>query len=160
MATRGDLRASRYGRRSILRPLLGLALAPFLVGAACAEDEVEKADAARMPPQPGDQLVFLSGPNKGQVVRLDNLAAGGPQVQVFPVGPDGTIRNGTPLNLVILVRFTLLSGFLPRILIFSLASVLSSVAAIPFQSHWRSGEARPSPFRRRRRECSRHGKVR
>jgi rieske iron-sulfur protein len=105
MATRGDLRASRYGRRSILRPLLGLALAPLLVGVARADDEVEKADPVRMPPQPGDRFVFLSGPNKGQVVRLDNLAVGGPQVQVFPAGPDGTIRNGTPLNLVILARF-------------------------------------------------------
>jgi rieske iron-sulfur protein len=105
MATRGDRCTSRYGRRSILAPILGLALAPLLVGAARAEDELDKADTARMPPQPGDHFVFLSGPNKGQVVRLDDLAVGGPQVQVFPVGPDGTIRNGTPLNLVILARF-------------------------------------------------------
>jgi len=105
MARRADRCASRYGRRSILAPILGLALAPLLVGAAGAEDEVEKADAARMPPQPGDRFVFLSGPNKGQVVRPDGLAMGGPQVQVFPAGPDGTIRNGTPLNLVILARF-------------------------------------------------------
>jgi rieske iron-sulfur protein len=105
MATRGDRCASRYGRRSILGPLLGAALTPLLVGVARADDEVEKADAAKMPPQPGDRFVFLSGPNKGQVVRLDNLAVGGPQVQVFPAGPDGTIRNGTPLNLVILARF-------------------------------------------------------
>jgi rieske iron-sulfur protein len=105
MATRGDRCASRYGRRSILGPLLGVALTPLLVGVARADDEVEKADAAKMPPQPGDRFVFLSGPNKGQVVRLDNLAVGGPQVQVFPAGPDGTIRNGTPLNLVILARF-------------------------------------------------------
>jgi len=105
MARRADRCASRYGRRSILAPILGLALAPLLVGAAGAEDEVEKADAARMPPQPGDRFVFLSGPNKGQVVRPDSLAIGGPQAQVFPAGPDGTIRNGTPLNLVILARF-------------------------------------------------------
>jgi hypothetical protein len=61
MAKRGDPCASRCGRRTILRPLLGLALAPLLVGAPRAEDEVEKADAARMPPQPGDHFVFLSG---------------------------------------------------------------------------------------------------
>jgi rieske iron-sulfur protein len=102
---RGDLHASCCGRRSFLRPLLGLVLAPLLFGIARAEDEVEKADAAKLPPQPGDHFVFLSGPNKGQVVRLDNLAVGGPQVQVFPAGPDGTIRNGTPLNLLILARF-------------------------------------------------------
>jgi Rieske Fe-S protein len=80
-------------------------LAPLLVGVARAEDEPEKTDAAKLPPQPGDRFVFLTGPNKGQVVRLDNLAMGGPQVQVFPAGPDGTVRNGTPLNLVILARF-------------------------------------------------------
>jgi hypothetical protein len=105
MATRGDRCASRYGRRSILGPLFGLALTPLLVGAARAEDEVETTDAVTMPPQPGDHFVFLSGPNKGQVVRPDNLTVGGPQVQVFPAGPDGIIRNGTPLNLVILARF-------------------------------------------------------
>ena len=49
--------------------------------------------------------MFLSGPNKGQIVRLDNLAIGGPQVQVFPASPDGTVRNDTPLNLVVLTRF-------------------------------------------------------
>ena len=105
MQTRNDRCAPCYGRRAVLGPVLGLALAPLLVGVARAEDEPEKTDAARLPPQPGDRLVFLTGPSKGQVVRLDNLAMGGPQVQVFPAGPDGTVRNGTPLNLVILARF-------------------------------------------------------
>ena len=39
-----------------------MALAPLLVGVARAEDEPEKTDAARLPPQPGDRLVFLTGP--------------------------------------------------------------------------------------------------
>jgi rieske iron-sulfur protein len=95
MQTRNDRCAPCYGRRAVL----GLALAPLLVGVARAEDDPEKTDAAKLPPQPGDRFVFLTGPNKGQVVRLDNLAMGGPQVQVFPAGPDGTVRNGTPLNL-------------------------------------------------------------
>jgi Rieske Fe-S protein len=30
---------------------------------------------------------------------------GGPQVQVYPLRPDGAVRDETPLNLVILVRF-------------------------------------------------------
>jgi len=97
MQTRNDRCAPCYGRRAVLGPVFALALAPLLVGVARAEDE--------LPPQPGDRFVFLTGPNKGQVVRLDNLAMGGPQVQVFPAGPDGTVRNGTPLNLVILARF-------------------------------------------------------
>src|SRR6516164_10135720 len=105
MQTRDDRCAPCYGRRAVLGPFLGLALAPLLVGVARAEDEPEKTDATRLPPQPGDRFVFLSGSNKGQFVRLDNLAIGGPQVQVFPASPDGTVRNGTPLNLVILARF-------------------------------------------------------
>jgi rieske iron-sulfur protein len=105
MQTRSDRCAPCYGRRAVLGPFLGLALAPLLAGLARAEDEPEKTDAARLPPQPGDRFVFLTGPNKGQVVKLDNLAVGGPQVQVFPAGPDGAVRNGTPLNLLILARF-------------------------------------------------------
>jgi rieske iron-sulfur protein len=101
METRNDRCAPCYGRRA----LLALALAPLLAGAARAEDEPEKPDAAKMPPQPGDHFVFLSGSNKGQIVRLDNLAIGGPQVQAYPATPDGAVRNGTPLNLVILARF-------------------------------------------------------
>jgi rieske iron-sulfur protein len=81
------------------RALLGLVLTPFLVGAARADDD------ARMPPQPDDRFVFLTGPKKGQVVRIEDLPLGGPQVQAYPVDPDGTVRNETPLNLVILARF-------------------------------------------------------
>ena len=105
MQTRNDRCGSCCGRRAVLGPVFALALAPLLVGVARAEDAPEKTDAAKLPPQPGDRFVFLTGPNKGRVVRLDNLAMGGPQVQVFPAGPDGTVRNGTPLNLVILARF-------------------------------------------------------
>jgi Rieske Fe-S protein len=49
--------------------------------------------------------VFLSGPKKDQVVLLDDLALGGPQVQAYPAAPDGTVRNGSRLNLVVLARF-------------------------------------------------------
>jgi rieske iron-sulfur protein len=78
MQVRSDRHAPRCGRRTFL----GLALSPLLVGIARAEDETAKVDSARLPPQPGDHFVFLIGPNKGQVVRLDNLAIGGPQAQV------------------------------------------------------------------------------
>ena len=105
METRNNRCAPFYGRRAVLGPFLGLALAPLLAGVGRAEDEPEKTDGTRLPPQPGDRFVFLTGPHKGQVVRLDNLAMGGPQVQAFPASPDGTVRNGTPLNLVVLARF-------------------------------------------------------
>jgi len=86
-----------YKRRTIL----GLALAPLLaVGARAAEE----GEAAK-PPAPEDRFVFLSGPKKGQVVHAEDLAVGGPQVQAFPIAPDGTVRKGSQLNLVILARF-------------------------------------------------------
>jgi rieske iron-sulfur protein len=89
-------RRPSYRRREVL----GLALTPLFAGAALAEDE-----AASMPPQPGDHFVFLTGPNKGQPVRPGDLSLGGPQVQAYPAAPDGTVRDGSRLNLVILARF-------------------------------------------------------
>jgi len=96
MRTRGHRDGTCYGRRAVL----GLALATLAVGPARPEDE-----AAAAPPQPNDHFVFLTGPKKGEVVRVDSLAVGGPQVQAYPVSPEGTVRNETPLNLVILARF-------------------------------------------------------
>jgi rieske iron-sulfur protein len=105
MQARSDRSAHCYGRRTVLAPFLGLALSSLLIGVAWTADEAPKEDAGTLPPQPGDRFVFLTGPNKGQVVKLDALAIGGPQVQVYPVSQDGTVRNETPLNLVILARF-------------------------------------------------------
>ena len=86
-----------YKRRTIL----GLALVPLLAGSARA---AEGGEAAK-PPAPDDRFAFLTGPKKGQVVRAEDLALGGPQVQAFPMAPDGTVRGGSRLNLVILARF-------------------------------------------------------
>ncbi|TMJ22445.1 MAG: Rieske (2Fe-2S) protein [Alphaproteobacteria bacterium] len=86
-----------YRRRTIL----GLALAPLLARPARAAEEGEAAK----PPAPDDRFVFLTGPKKEQVVRAEDLAVGGPQVQAYPIAPDGTVRNDSRLNLVILARF-------------------------------------------------------
>jgi rieske iron-sulfur protein len=86
-----------YKRRTIL----GLALVPLLTGPARAAEEGEAAK----PPAPGDRFVFLTGPKKGQVVRAEDLALGGPQVQAYPMAPDRTLRSDSRLNLVILARF-------------------------------------------------------
>jgi len=86
-----------YKRRTIL----GLALAPLLAGPARAAEEGEAAK----PPAPDDRFVFLTGPKKGQVVRAEDLALGGPQVQAYPMALDGTVRSDNRLNLVILARF-------------------------------------------------------
>src|SRR5215467_4537736 len=94
MRSQNGVDGLRYERRAVL----GLALVPLLVRAARA------ADAAAMPPQLGDRFVFLTGPKKGQVVKVDDLAVNDPQVQTYPVGPDGTVRNQSRLNLVIMAR--------------------------------------------------------
>jgi rieske iron-sulfur protein len=89
------LQGTCYNRRSVF----GLALTPLLVRAARAED------AAAMPPQPNDHLVFFTGAKKGQVVKVDDLVLDAPQVQAYPASPDGIVRNQSRLNLVILARF-------------------------------------------------------
>ena len=64
-----------------------------------------RARGCHKPPAPDDRFAFLTGPKKGQLVRAEDLALGGPQVQAFPMAPDGTVRGGSRLNLVILARF-------------------------------------------------------
>ncbi|MCP1845160.1 Rieske Fe-S protein [Bradyrhizobium sp. USDA 4538] len=80
-----------------------MALAPLLMlaGPACTAEEGEAAK----PPAPDDRFAFLTGPKKGEVVRAEDLALGGPQVQAYPMAPDGTVRSDNRLNLVILARF-------------------------------------------------------
>jgi rieske iron-sulfur protein len=92
---RSRLQSHCYRRRDVL----GLALTPLLTGAAHADG------AASMLPQPGDHFVYLVGPGKGEVVRAGELALGGPQIQAYPAAPDGTVRNESRLNLIILARF-------------------------------------------------------
>jgi len=89
---------ARYYRR---QTVLGLALMPLLGCATRAADDVE----ASKPPAPDDHFVFLSGPKKGQIVLVEDVALGGPQVQAYPAAPDGTVRDASRLNLVVLARF-------------------------------------------------------
>jgi rieske iron-sulfur protein len=78
-----------------------LALSPWLNSSARAEDQ---PDETAKRPQPGDHLVFLGGPKKGQPARVDDLEVGGPQAQAYPADPKGVVRDGSLLNLVLLVR--------------------------------------------------------
>ncbi len=87
-----------WGRRPVIGA--GLALVPWLVRPARADD-----DPSELHPQPGDRLVFLTGPNKGHVIKPDDLPLGGPQVQAYPQSPDGVLRDGSRLNLLIVARF-------------------------------------------------------
>jgi rieske iron-sulfur protein len=76
----------------------GLTLMPWLTGARAE-------DPTAIRPQKGDRFVFLTGPKKGQVVKVADLPLGGPQSQVYPADPkSGVVRDGSRLNLVILIR--------------------------------------------------------
>jgi Rieske Fe-S protein len=49
--------------------------------------------------------VFQSGDKKGEVIRSEDLAAGGPQVLAYPMDPaTNTPRSGSRLNQVVLIR--------------------------------------------------------
>lgn len=86
----------RCGRRAVLG--VGLAAAPFLAGSARADDPTS------MRPQPGDHLVFIVGPKQGKPIRSDDLEINATQVQAYPADPNGTVRDGSRLNLVIVAR--------------------------------------------------------
>jgi rieske iron-sulfur protein len=85
------------------RALLGaaVALAPWAFFPARAKDQ---PDETAKRPQPGDHLVFLTGPRKDQPARAEDLELGGEQLQAYPADPKGLVRDGSPLNLVLLVR--------------------------------------------------------
>ena len=70
--------ACRCQRRDLLEAALGLTVG-WAAWPAAAEDEAQ--GPAAMPPQLGDRFVFLTGDKKGQVIRVDDLRPGGPQVQ-------------------------------------------------------------------------------
>jgi rieske iron-sulfur protein len=91
-----------YPRRTLLRGAIGLGLTlPLTSVQAAQEDDPKKAR-----PQAGDQFVYFSGDRKGQVIKADDLALGGPQVLAYPMDPaTDTVRNGSRLNQVLLVRF-------------------------------------------------------
>ena len=106
----GASRASELGlgnpdcpaRRRFLRAALAAGIGLKLARPARAEEEKPGADER---PQPGDHFVSLVGDKDAKVVKIDDLPVGGPQVQAYPVDPKtGVVRDGSRLNLVILIR--------------------------------------------------------
>ena len=56
-------------------------------------------------PQEGDRFVFPFGEKEGQIITPADLPLGGPQQQAYPMDPGAKIvRNGSTLNLILLIR--------------------------------------------------------
>jgi rieske iron-sulfur protein len=67
---------------------------------AAAADKPE-----RLPPQPGDRFVVVTGALQDQIVRVDLLEVGAAPVECFPVDPaSGIPRDRNRLNRVLAVR--------------------------------------------------------
>jgi rieske iron-sulfur protein len=88
-------------RRAVLKTALGLGLSlPFLEVVVAATDDSRDA-----PPKVGDRFVFVLGDRKGEVIKAEDLALGGPQQLAYPMDPTSKIvRDGSRLNEVVLIR--------------------------------------------------------
>jgi Rieske Fe-S protein len=76
-----------------------------LGGPGLARSQAADAGAASLAPQEDDLLVFAFGSREGEIVQPSDLVAGAPQIFVFPKDPESeTVRNGTRLNQILLVR--------------------------------------------------------
>jgi Rieske Fe-S protein len=76
-------------RRTVLLAGLGLALG--------------QSDPASIRPKAGDLLVRPGDASRTPLTPVD-IAAGAPQTLAWPMDPDGTVRSGSRLNQVILIR--------------------------------------------------------
>jgi rieske iron-sulfur protein len=87
-------------RRSVLHAALGTGLGMLLPDAARAQ-----ADPRDARPQDGDRLVYADGDRKGSLIKLDDLSVGGQPVTAMPQdATSGTVRDGSRLNQILLVR--------------------------------------------------------
>ena len=87
-------------RRNVLK-----AAAVGSVGLMLSPASSAQTNPKEVRPQMGDRFVFADGERKGQPVKLDDLKIGGPPVTVMPQDPkDGTVRDGSRLNQVLMVR--------------------------------------------------------
>ncbi len=61
-------------------------------------------DPRKARPQAGDRLVFAEGDRKGQSIAPDDVRLDGEVVLAWPTAPDGTLRDQSRLNLIVLIR--------------------------------------------------------
>ena len=87
----------------MLKSALGVGLSLQFVGLAAGDTE----DVKRTRPQMGDLFVFPRGDRQGQLIIPQDLPLGGPPVIAYPLDPSTqTVRDGSRLNRVLLVRLT------------------------------------------------------
>jgi len=87
-------------RRNLLKAAAAGGVGLMLPQAATAQGNPKEAR-----PQEGDRFVLSEGERKGAVVKLDDLNPGGPPVTVYPQEANsGTVRDGSRLNQILLVR--------------------------------------------------------
>lgn len=88
-------------RRTVLKAAVGIRLERQL-GEESADSEV---DPNHIGPQENDQLVFMFGQQKGEIITPRDLPLGGPQVFAYPMDPTtNLVKDSSRLNQVILVR--------------------------------------------------------
>ena len=86
-------------RRSVINAAIGTSLCALVPGVSSAQGDPRNAR-----PQEGDRLVYADGERKGTQVKLADLAVGAPPVTVMPQDANGTVRDGSRLNQILLVR--------------------------------------------------------
>jgi rieske iron-sulfur protein len=91
-----------HHRRAVLKGTIAFGVSlPLLQARAATDDDPKKAR-----PQEGDRFVFFSGARKGEIIKAEDLPLGGPQIIAYPMDPaTSTVRNGSRLNQVVLIRF-------------------------------------------------------
>jgi rieske iron-sulfur protein len=98
----GGVALRPLNRRAVLKSVLGVGLGFRLVGPAVGAME----DPRRARPQARDFLVFSPGDRQGQLITPQDLPLGGPPLIAYPMDPETrTVRDGSRLNQVLLVRF-------------------------------------------------------
>ncbi len=90
-------------RRTVLKSALGVGVSLQFAGRAVSAAEGPR----KVRPQVGDLFVFSLGDRQGQIITLQDLPSGGPPVIAYPLDPSTqTVRDGSRLNRVLLVRLT------------------------------------------------------
>jgi rieske iron-sulfur protein len=90
-------------RRKVILAALATGAGLAAVSNAAAADDDQPGKDAR--PQKADLLVASEGEHKGEVIKPDNLKAGGPPVRAWPKDPKtSVVRDGSRLNEVLVIK--------------------------------------------------------